>query len=282
MPLLPHLVESVDAAVKRQEDAAEDGMRTHLGASIIGRKCPREVWFMFRWAGREELPGRMYRLLNRGQREEDTFADLLRHIGATVWLHDPATGNQFRVSEFGGHMGGSLDGIARNVPGIDGDAVCEFKTHNDKSFTDLTKKGVQASKPQHFAQAQVYMHKTGIRWALYCAVNKNDDTLHLETFPYEETRGKHLIYRAESIIFGTGLPARISSDPSWFECRFCAFKAVCFGQAAPARNCRTCRHLVAQRDGTWLCQKYMAVVPTSAQKLTHPCHEVMPEFAAQV
>lgn len=277
----------IDAAFKHQEEQLDDGHRTHLGASVIGRKCLRQIWFSFRWAGREQLDGRKYRLFSRGDWEEHRFEQLIKILGAQVWTVDPATGKQIRVSAHGGHFGGSLDGVAVGLPdlpyGIDPNApiLLEFKTHNDKSFSELVKKGLDKSKPTHVAQAQSYMHLSGIQWCLYLGVNKNDDHLHLHLFPYEASKGTHLINRADSVIFGTGLPPRISSDPTWFECRFCNFKALCFGQESPARNCRTCRHLVAQRDGSWLCQKYMALRTTSEQKLGCESFEVMPELEQQ-
>ena len=48
--------------------------RTHLGASVIGRECGREVWLMFRWALDRSWGGRMLRLFARGKREENIFA----------------------------------------------------------------------------------------------------------------------------------------------------------------------------------------------------------------
>ncbi len=58
--------------------------------------------------------------------------------------------------------------------------MLEFKTHSAKSFADLAAKGVEASKPQHVAQMQIYMHLTGITRALYVAVCKDTDALHIE------------------------------------------------------------------------------------------------------
>lgn len=244
----------IDAAFATELARTEDGLRTHLGASVIGEDCARAVWFGWRWAAVEQLDGRMLRLFSRGHREEVRFAELLRGIGAEVWTQD-ADGNQFRISEYGGHFGGSLDGVARGLPEMPGVPVLtEFKTHNDKSFKDLVKKGsVRQSKPKHWKQAQVYMHKMGLKWCLYCAVNKNDDELYFELFEYDVTIGAHLLTRAEMVITTREAPARISESPTWFECKFCRYYQVCHFNAAPLVNCRTCKHSHPTQDGKWAC-----------------------------
>ena len=105
----------------------------------------------------------------------------LRRTGATVLEVDPETGRQFRVQAHGGHFGGSLDGLAINLlEAPKAWHVLEFKTHSNKSFGDLVAKKVRESKPQHFAQMQIYMHLTGITRAFYVAVCKDTDALHIE------------------------------------------------------------------------------------------------------
>lgn len=96
----------VDGIVASKQD---DGLRTHLGASVVGKDCMREVWFSFHWTQSTRFEGRMLRLFERGQREEEVFVSLLKGAGASVWTHD-ANGKQFLVSLFGGHYGGSCDG----------------------------------------------------------------------------------------------------------------------------------------------------------------------------
>ena len=260
-------------------DHEEDGMRTHLGASVLGQECMRAVWFSFHWADKEMFEGRMLRLFNRGHNQEEIFATLLRGVGATVWTAD-ALGRQFRVAAFGGHVGGSMDGVAINLPemapGIP--VLLEFKTHNDKSFKALVKSGVREAKPTHFKQAQLYMHLgNGIGQCLYVAVNKNDDELYFELFPYDKQVGVQLLNRAETIIFGEGLPPRISESPSWFSCKFCAMQQVCFKFKLPQQNCRTCIYSQAQPDGSWRCELERPEI-CSQPKVGCERYEVSPLF----
>ena len=62
----------------------DKGHRNHLGASLIGDKCSRKLWYIFRWCFREKTDGRKQRLFNRGHREEDRFIEWLEGIGAKV------------------------------------------------------------------------------------------------------------------------------------------------------------------------------------------------------
>lgn len=244
----------VDAAYETAH--REDGMRWHLGASIIGDKCMRAIWFAFRWCDSEALEGRMLRLFNRGHREEPQFVELLRGVGAEVWTED-GQGRQFRISHLGGHYGGSCDAVARRVPGLDPavPVLCELKTHNTARFKQLKKEGVRLAKPEHYRQASCYAHGLGLAMCLYGAVNKNDDELHFEVFAADLPAAEQMLKRAEWIVFRKELPPRISETPAWHECRFCAMQGVCFKVKKPRFNCRTCRFSNPEPDGSWSCAR---------------------------
>lgn len=236
------------------EQGQEASYRRHLGASVVGDKCARSVWFHFRWTVNNQFSGRMLRLFQRGHQEEARFVSYLEAIGAQVWTVNASTGKQFQVTDCGGHFGGSCDGVASGLPGIGHPVLLEMKTHNDKSFAELKKKGLKSSKPRHWKQAQVYMRGLDLRGCLYMAVNKNDDDLFLHYFERDDTEGRALAQRASSLIFTDQAPPRISDSPSWFECRFCDYNKVCFGSAMPEVNCRTCAHSTPEQNGTWSCR----------------------------
>lgn len=229
--------------------------RVHLGASIAGRDCPRYVWYSFRWFQKQVSTARMLRLFNRGHLEEARFVALLRMIDCEVWQHDQ-NGDQFRVSLFGGHFGGSLDGVVRGLPECPSSTVLtEFKTHSKKSFTNLQKVGVLAAKPEHFAQMQLYMHGYQLPTALYLAVNKDDDTLYGEFVGFDKEYTEHLIDRVGSIIQLGLPPKKISDTASWYQCKYCEFSNVCHVGKTPAVNCRTCKWSAPTEDGNWLCTR---------------------------
>jgi len=271
------------------ESDADDGHRPHLGASLIGHACERYLWLTFRWAKAKKWPGRMLRLFETGQLEEPRIVANLRRIGAQV--HETAPdGKQWRVSAVGGHFGGSMDAAAVGLPEAPKTwHVLEFKTHNDKSFKELLTKGVEKSKPQHWAQMQTYMGLTGMERAMYVAVCKNTDEIYTERVEFDPTEFAKIMARAERVITAAEPPLRCSNDPSWYVCKMCDFHSLCHGEEAPDVNCRTCAHstpVVEGEDGKWNCREF-GEVGLIAQRESHQCrtHRYIPilleRFATQ-
>lgn len=255
-----------------------DGFREHLGASLIGKPCARALWFDFRWVTASRFPGRILRLFETGQREEDRLVANLRATGATVLEVDPDTGRQFRVEAHGGHFGGSLDGVALGL--LEAPKtwhVVEFKTHSLKSFADLVAKGVVASKPQHAAQMQIYMHLTGLTRAMYVAVCKDTDALHIERIDVDPDGATRLLDKAKRTIEAQHPPARISDNPTWFECRMCSHHAACHTGEAAVVNCRTCLHSTAV-DGGWHCARHDRMVDAQEQRRACARHLFIPDL----
>lgn len=238
------------------------GFRAHLGASLIGRECAREIWYGFRWAQKPEFDGRMLRLFNRGHLEEARFCALLEMIGCKLFQSDE-NGKQYRISDVDGHFGGSGDGIALGVPDLPANEYCllEFKTHSDKSFVKLTENGVSIAKPEHFVQMQVYMYKMGLEHALYMAVNKNNDDIYAEIIAKNEEVGRAHVDRARTIIYLQQPPRKLSEKSSFFKCKFCDKRDICHNGKPMARNCRTCVHASPVADGQWKCGYHNAVIP---------------------
>lgn len=280
MVLLPENEQTTIAAIERAVVAqADDGMRPHLGASLIGRPCDREIWYSWRWAERRVFSGRMLRLFARGHREEQALADLLHQAGVTVVTVDPETGKQYSFAELGGHFGGSTDGAGKGfLEARKTWHVLEFKTANDKSFQELKKKGVKEAKPEHWAQLQMYMKWTGLERAYYLAVNKNDDDLHGERVRYDREAAEQLTERAQRIIAAEAPPPRISDDAAWYQCKLCSYHAICHAEKLPQVNCRTCLHATPEPQGDcrWSCAQWRSDVPLDAQKQGCEEHRYIP------
>lgn len=255
-----------------------DGFRDHLGASIIGKSCARALWYDFRWVTPARHSGRILRLFETGQLEEDRLVANLRAIGATVLDVDPETGRQFRVEAHGGHFGGSLDSVAVGLlEAAKTWHVVEFKTHSAKSFMELTAKGVVLAKPQHAAQMQIYMHLTGITRALYVAVCKNTDALHIERIKADPATAERLLEKAGRIIFAQHPPARTSEDPAWYECRFCDHHAACHEGGDAAVTCRSCLHSTPV-EGGWHCVRHDRELDPADQRRACPRHLFIPDL----
>jgi hypothetical protein len=267
---------AVEAAVSA---AADRHSRPHLGASTIGKSCARALWYAFRWVAEPAHDARMLRLFQRGQDEEERLVRLLRNAGLQVVTIDAATGQQYRFSDIGGHFGGSMDGACLGVP----DAphtwhVFEAKTHNTKSFKALQVKGVAEAKPQHLDQMQIYMAWSGMTRALYVAVCKDDDQLHIERVDADPARFKVLRAKALSVITASEPPAGVSTDESYFECRFCEYRGVCHGTQTPLPNCRSCVHATPELDGNarWSCDAHQQDLGIEQQRAGCADHRYIP------
>lgn len=270
---------TVDAIYKSYEDKAERGHRPHLGASVIGHPCDRHLWMSFRWTKEPKFEGHMLRLFETGQKEELRLVADLRRIGVEV--HDTQKDgiSQWRVSEHGGHFGGSLDAAARGFSeSPKAWHVCEFKTANTKSFKDLKDKGVEKSKPQHWAQMQTYMHLTGMERAAYLAKCKDTDELYMERVHYDKAEALKIVERARRVIEAAEPPPKLSHDPSWHICRFCHFHGLCHADEAPEANCRTCAHSTPELDGEsrWSCAARQADIDLEQQRKGCRGHRVIP------
>jgi hypothetical protein len=251
------------AAINKQiEDTQESSHRSHLGASVIGKKCTRELFYLFRWTLNRKHNGQLLRLFNRGHLEEARFVGYLRAIGVEVWDTNPnaplkdGKPQQWRISDHDGHFGGSLDGVGRGAPDFPDKLpfLLEFKTHGANSFKKLVEMGVMGAKWEHFVQMQVYMLKMKLTAALYMAVNKDNDEWHLETIRFDEDVATKAMARAGNVIYANEPPERIATSPGAFACKYCDFNRLChFGDVTPDRNCRTCRFSRPGGGGRWFC-----------------------------
>lgn len=247
-----------ETTLPKMEDAyrgASSPFRKHLGVSLIGKECARELALSFRWAAKKPIPARLQRLFNRGHLEEARFLAMLLMIDVQLW-YETEDGGQYRVSFHNGHMGSALDGIGQNIPDLPNatdQAYTEFKTYNDKQFKELQKKGVQMKSNQHYVQMQVCMYAYNLPYGLYMAVNKNTDELYAEIIELDVNVGIRNVDKGKNIIFTDQMPLRMCNDRSFYKAKFCDMKEVCFGDAMPEINCRTCANSTAEEDGSWSC-----------------------------
>lgn len=265
-----------------------DRLSRRLGASQIGRPCDRELWYSFRWCGTgAKFDGRMKRLFNRGHREEAVFTEELRGIGMQVHDLDPSTGEQFTFTACGGHFVAKIDGVGLGVPEAPKTwHVIGYKTSNTKNFAKLSKEGVLKAKPEHYAQNQIEMKLASLDRTLYLAVNKDDDSLYAERIRYDETAAAALEARAERVIFAAEPLPGVSTDPAFYQCKGCSFRASCHSTALPKPSCRTCLHATPERDGDgrWSCAKHGCDVSTDDQHAAGeqcPDHRYIPALLAK-
>lgn len=268
--------------------------RLHFGISGLGNPCDRWLWINFRWAVIQKFSGRMLRLFRRGQDEEDVMIADLRRAGVDIIN----CGKHQQFLNFGCHIGGSPDGLILSglVESPRKVHVAEFKTHGDKSFRDLEKKGVKESKPMHHTQMNCYMYGHGLEMvngkltyidkkavhdAYYHAVNKNDDHLYGERVKLDTLKAETDLARGKRIVLNPRMPEPMTgASPDWYKCQWCPAYDLCFGNKKPEVNCRTCIHSTPMENSTWFCERYNDTIPQDVDVQLAGCraHVIHPDL----
>lgn len=257
---------------------AQQPARGHLGASIIGHHCDRYIWLSFRKAFKSQCKGRILRLFRRGQLEEAPVHADLRAIGYHVTTVDPVTSRQLAFAI--GHFAGSCDGIITNLAQDGTPTMLEIKTHSRKSFADLVAKGVAKSKPQHYAQMQVYCQAFDCPQALYFAVNKDTDEIYTELVQHDPIESMRLCAKAQALIADTSPPPRCTDNPTWYQCKMCDANTLCHETKLTTElHCRTCAYSTPTPEGQWHCEHWQAAIPDMAAQMAGcDSHLIHPEL----
>lgn len=278
MTAIPQPTNALVFAIDASHQARSERPRPHMGCSQLGEVCERKLWLSFRWAVIEPFPGRILRLFRRGHMEEETVVSDLRAAGC----HVTHTGKEQSRVDFGRHVSGSIDGIIESgIPEAPRKKhVLEIKTHSLKSFNELVEKGVQLSKPLHWAQMQVYMLGAKVDRALYYAVCKDDDRIYTERARLCDESAKAYVDRGQRIALTERMPEPVvGASPSWYRCKFCSSYSFCHEtQTTKQTNCRTCAHSTPKDDGSWHCARWDDTIPTEAQYAGCDSHVLHPDL----
>ena len=282
MAKIPEPTHSLAAAIDQAHEDRQEKPRGHMGCSLIGHKCERYLWLSFRWAFYPKFPGRVLRLFRRGQLEEATIVEDLRAIGCRVIAEE--NGEQIRV-DFGSFVSGSVDAvITSGLPGATKKMhVVEMKTHGKKSFESLLKEGVEKSKPQHYAQMQMYMKGLDIDRALYYAVCKDDDRIHTERIVYDPEFAQRMVDKGQRIALDQRMPPPMAgASKTWHECKWCDMYGLCWGNEKPEKNCRTCANCIPMASSEMGCTHWDALIPNEHQLQGCDFHEIHPDIIEMV
>lgn len=224
--------------------------RHYLGMSQLGNECSRYLWYYFRWAANTEHSAKSERIFRRGDLEEPRVISYLESIGISV------TDTQETMSDCNGHLSGHNDGIAHNIPDLDGSAILEIKTMSEKYFKTLQKNTLKYANYAYYCQVQVYCHYKKLKYGLFIAVNKNTEELYIEIIEYNKKLAEALVHKGIDIIYSKIPPAKLSDDSKYFKCSWCQFKKQCHEFAPYKRSCRTCEKSVVAEKQLWHCTKY--------------------------
>jgi hypothetical protein len=233
--------------------------RPHLGGSVIGHACRRYIFYSFRWAYKNRIESRIYRIFRIGDAIEDILVKELASIGFKV------RNNQAQVGGYKGHASGSIDGEF-DYEGLK--YLFEAKSMNHTNFLALVRKGVQESKPQHYRQCQIYMGKRELDRTWYVAMDKDTSKLYSEVIEFDEFEYEMLLAKEEETIDAThiNLFPRVSNNSSWYECKSCDARFVCHHNLTPEKNCRTCKHVEIHDEGKWSCGLYQEWLTVKQQE----------------
>lgn len=265
-----------------------------MGMSMIGTSCARRLWLDWRWASAPAWKADTLKKFEDGHRTEDLMAERLRMVGG-ITLHtlDPQTGEQFAVHDCGGHLRGHLDGAIQGlIQAPQTWHVWECKAVSDSGLADLGKcitkhgeKGALAAwNATYYAQAQAYMHFTGMtRHYLTVCSPGGRAALGVRT-DYDAQQAEQIIARARRLIIADDMPAGISTDPAHWECKMCSHHGICHGTDAPRMTCRSCMHATPDpvgHAGTWSCALHKNTLTVEAQH--HACagHRYLPGTVAR-
>lgn len=268
------VADAIYAAYERSQEAQDSPT---LRASELGDECERRLWYRLHWAiPPKKWDGRMLRLFETGNREEDRVIANLRAIGCMVALQQEAI-----APMLGGWLTGHIDGVVCMVPDAEKTPhLLEVKTHNMASFRALRSHGVAKTKPRHMMQMQIYMHGMSLTRALYIAVCKDNDDIYCERVHADPVAAAQFIAKAERILQSQEAPPRISEKPEWFECKMCDFRGICHGEDMARRNCRTCAHywMTAQGDQYAQCELKLEELDRDAEARGCSSHVYIPSL----
>ena len=227
----------IDAGLQAREQ--QQARRQYLGASRLGVSCERQLQYEYAQApvdpGRE-FSGRILRIFERGHRMEFAMFGWLRAAGF-VLKTEGKDGQQFGFSVADGKLQGHCDGVFVGGPeGFAYPALWECKALGSKSWNDLAKKGLAASKPVYAAQVAIYQTYLGLHEhpAIFTAVNADSMEIYTELVPFDAALAQKMSDRAVRVIQATEageLLPRSFAEASHSECRFCAYAQRCWGGA---------------------------------------------------
>ena len=210
--------------------------REYLGASRLGVACERALQYEFDQIPRDqgkEPDGRLLRIFERGHILEDALAGWLRLGGFDLRTHD-ANGHQFGFSVAKGLLQGHIDGVFLGGPeDIAYPALWESKCVNTKSFKEIQRLGIAASRPVYAAQVAIYQAYLELHQnpAIFTVINADSMEIHAELVPFDVTLAQRMSDRAAKILAASRaveLLPRGFAESTHFECRMCAWQHRCW------------------------------------------------------
>ena len=194
-----------------------DPARNYIGASSIGSKCLRKLWYEYQLESENNKSQTMNRILNMGKILEGMLISELQSAGLHVTVGNDDNDYLFLSDSNLPYFQGHCDGI------IDGKYILEIKTAKNEQFTQFIKHGYKKWNEQYYAQVQAYMGMSGLNKAFALVLNKNTGVVDDEMIEFEEDYYSQLKDRALFIHDSDIEPPKINGSPLYYVCRMCSY-----------------------------------------------------------
>jgi len=230
----------------------EDYPRGYPSMSNAGEPCLRKKQYELYFVKKGKLTARTRRIFAMGFAFEEIFEKEMAEHGFVITGEQDDLAIQVGEHILHGHMDGRIIGIPESPKT---EHVMELKALNQNSWKDCVKKGVMLSKPIYYTQVQMYMHATGLRRAIFIAVNKNDSQYYMERVKYDGGFVKDILNKNQEVLESIFLLDRMAGR-DFYACKWCDYHGICHDNEPVAINCRTCKHsqLIGNKD--WGCRKH--------------------------
>ena len=261
--------------------------RYYLGVSQIGSENDRMLWFNFRWCMPVDIGPRVSRLLDLGNVVEDHLIDKMRQIEGAKIYDKTKDGKQFEANALGGHVSGHIDGLAKNLPGLDPKEtyLLEFKTANDKRFNELKKLDSYCAWSQEYkAQVHLYMGMFKLKKCIAIVYNKNNSDLYTEVIDFDEELYDMFMDKAKRIVESAEPPENKIPETDYRIRSFMSQEQqdIYLGKKLPDKvNCRNCRFAKPKLDeegASWFCEAHERNLSIDRQLKACPRHNFVPEL----
>jgi len=268
-PPMSILIDKIRAAVEAR--AKQEKRRYYIGASSVGAECERQCLFNHVHASDDNHSADTLFRFEDGHRTEDLIAERIRLVdGVELFTHKP-DGSQFGFSALNGHFRGHIDGVIKGHPELDEPAIWECKATSEKNFRAFKR---LKEKRRHedvllkwnevyYGQAMLYCHFFDLDYHYLSVATPGGRDLDDLITPANGAYATSLIDKAKSILENPELPPRISADPKFFKCAWCAHHRLCHRESGDSdpiqyvnQNCRTCKFaepIMDGEDGGWRC-----------------------------
>lgn len=206
-------------------EAQPDEPRRYIGASGIGKKCNRAIWYGFVGAERESPPPALKTTFEIGKRLEGLLLDYMQEANLNVVRPTEENNHLFYQDEEIALFQGHADAILI-MPGGEC-AIVEIKTAKSSSFAQFKNKGLREWQESYYAQLQSYLGMSGYKRGVLLAINKDTSELHHEWVNYDDVYYHELRTKAAVISVCEEPPEKLNANAIYYVCNKCEFRKIC-------------------------------------------------------